>query len=276
MAERFGKSVGRLLFRLSRKYRSRALSNLAMCFPEWSSQKVHATAVGVFEHFGRLMVQFFRFDRVSDQQILDSVEFEGLEAIEAALDKGKGALVVTAHFGDWERMAHSVAIRGKKISVVARDSNEERTTKLVNSVRKRHGIDVFSRGRAAREILRRLAANEIVGILTDQNTREILVPFFGIPAGTNEAPAALHLRLGTPLFTAFCAEIAPGRYRAVVEPVTFTPRKESRERDVVEIMSLINERIERAVRERPEQWLWMHDRWRWTRELGLLEKAKTP
>ncbi|MGI8924722.1 MAG: lysophospholipid acyltransferase family protein [Fimbriimonadales bacterium] len=267
----FGRRLGRLIFRGSRKYRERTLANLRMAFPEWSDERVRQTAVAVFEHFGRTAVGFFRVDRLSDQQIADSVKFEGLEHVKSAIDKGKGVLVITAHFGDWERMAQAFTLRGYKISVVARDTNEERTTQMINAVRNRHGVEVFSRGKAAREILRRLTKNEIVGILTDQNTREILVPFFGLPAGTNEAPAAIHLRTGCPVITAFCEETGPGEYRAIAEPLDMPVPSGDKRADILAIMTKVNERIESAIRRRPEQWLWMHDRWRWARELGIIE-----
>ena len=270
-ADSFGRGLGRLIFRGSRKYRERCLANLRMAFPDWSDERVRKTAVAVFEHFARTAVRFFRVDRLTDQQIVDSVKFEGLGHVISAMDKGKGALIITAHFGDWERMAQAFTLLGYKISVVARDANEERTTEMINAIRNRHGIEVFSRGKAAREILKRLARNEVVGILTDQNTREILVPFFGIPAGTNEAPAAIHLRTGSPLITAFCEETVPSEYRVTVEPLDMPVPSGDKDADVLAIMTAINERIESAIRRRPEQWLWMHDRWRWARELGIIE-----
>jgi KDO2-lipid IV(A) lauroyltransferase len=231
---------------------------------------VRATAIGVFEHFGKTMARFFGGGKESIAEIIESVEFRGLEEVELALAKGKGILAITAHFGNWERMAEAIAARGYKISVVARDANELRTTQLVNDVRKKRGIDVFSRGKAARELLRRLRSNEVVGILTDQNTREILVPFFGIPAGTNEGPAVIHLMTGTPIFTAFAAEGADGKYVVDVRPLDMPRLTGDREKDVLAIMTRVNQRIEGAIREHPEQWLWMHDRWRWARERGLL------
>jgi KDO2-lipid IV(A) lauroyltransferase len=194
-----------------------------------------------------------------------------LDLVDEALAQGKGILAITAHFGNWERMAEAFAARGYKISVVARDTNEERTTKIVNDVRKGRGIEVFSRGKAARELLRRLRSNQVVGILTDQNTREILVPFFGIPAGTNEGPAVIHLLTGTPLFTAFAVELPDGRYRVNAERLVLPPPTGDREADVLAIMTRVNQKIEEAVRAHPEQWLWMHDRWRWAREKGILK-----
>lgn len=270
--DRAGRSLGRLIMRLSRKYRERTLKNLQLAFPDWPEQRVQSTAREVFEHFGKTLARFFGGGKESKEEIIASVDMQGLELVDEALAQGKGILAITAHFGNWERMAEAFAARGYKISVVARDANEERTTKIVNDVRKGRGIEVFSRGKAARELLKRLRSNEVVGILTDQNTREILVPFFGIPAGTNEGPAVIHLLLGTPLFTAFAVELPDGRYRVKAERLQPPPPTGDREADVLAIMTIVNNKIEEAVREHPEQWLWMHDRWRWTREKGLLRE----
>lgn len=267
-----GRSLGRLIMRISRKYRERTLKNLRLAFPDWPEQQVQATARGVFEHFGKTLARFFGGGKETKEEIIASVDMQGLELVDEALAEGKGILAITAHFGNWERMAEAFAARGYKISVVARDANEERTTKIVNDVRKGRGIEVFSRGKAARELLKRLRKNEVVGILTDQNTREILVPFFGIPAGTNEGPAVIYLLMGTPLFTAFAVELPDGRYQVRAERLQLPPPSGDREADVLAIMTLVNQKIEDAVREHPEQWLWMHDRWRWTREMGLLKE----
>ena len=267
-----GRSLGRLIMRMSRKYRERTLKNLNLAFPEWTEQRVQATARGVFEHFGKTLARFFGGGKETKEEIIASVDMHGLELVDEALAQGKGILAITAHFGNWERMAEAFAARGYKISVVARDANEERTTKIVNDVRKGRGIEVFSRGKAARELLKRLRKNEVVGILTDQNTREILVPFFGIPAGTNEGPAVIHLLMGTPLFAAFAVELPDGRYRVKAERLQLPEPSGDREADVLAIMTIVNQKIEEAVREHPEQWLWMHDRWRWTREKGLLKE----
>ncbi|MEO7454268.1 MAG: lysophospholipid acyltransferase family protein [Fimbriimonadales bacterium] len=266
-----GRSLGRLIMRLSGKYRSRTIKNLRLAFPEWTEEQVQKTAKGVFEHFGKTLARFFGGGKETTDEVIASVDMLGLALVDEALAQGKGILAITAHFGNWERMAEVFAARGYKISVVARDTNEERTTKIVNDVRKGRGIEVFSRGKAARELLRRLRANQVVGILTDQNTREILVPFFGIPAGTNEGPAVIHLLTGTPLFTAFAVELPDGRYRVDAERLEIPESTGDREADVIAIMTRINQKIEEAIRANPEQWLWMHDRWRWAREKGILK-----
>lgn len=266
----FGRWVGRVIRRLSGKYRRRTVANLRMVFPDWSEAEVQRVAMGVFEHFGKTMARFFGGGRETAEEILASVEFHGLDVVDRALEEGRGVMVITAHFGNWERMAQAACLRGYRLSVVARDANQERTTKVVNDVRKGHGIEVFSRGKAARELFRRLRDNQIIAMLVDQNSRHILVPFFGIPAGTTDGPGLVHLATGAPIVTVFAYERPDGTYHAEIRRLELPERTGDREEDVKGIMGAINDATERAVRRHPEQWLWMHDRWRWARELGLI------
>lgn len=266
----FGVRVGRIIFRLSRKYRERTLSNLRMCFPEWPEERIRTTARRVFEHFCKTTVRFFRADKLSDEDVINSVTFSGFDAFTQGLALGNGVLLITAHFGNWERLAHFLTLQGIKLSVVARDTNTERITELVNSMRTRQGVEVFSRGKAAREMLRKLANNEVVGILPDQNTRELLVPFFGKPAGTNEGPAMIQLRTGARIVMSFLWETDDGNYEGCAYALQMPALSGDKKKDAEEIMLRINEEIENIIRQHPEQWLWLHDRWRYGRELGLI------
>jgi KDO2-lipid IV(A) lauroyltransferase len=275
-SDALGVRFGRLLFRLSAKYRNRTISNLRLCYPEWSEEKVSATAMRVFEHFGKTGARFFSAAKLTDTELLNSVRLEGVEAITEAHKEGKGVLLLTPHLGNWERLAHVLPLAGFPLSVVARDTNAKSATDLVNEARAQHGVDVFSRGSAARIIFRRLANNEAVGILPDQNSREILIPFFGKPAGTARGPAVFHLKTGAPILVGSCTEQPDGTYVARARRLALPEPTGDTKADIISIMTAVNEALEEEVRRCPEQWLWLHDRWRWTRELGLLEETVRP
>ncbi len=267
----FGKRVGRLIYKLSKKYRLRTLSNLRMCYPEWSEDKISETAIKVFEHFGKNAVRFLRTAKLSKQQILDSVEIFDESIFIEQLKKNKGLIVITAHLGNWERMAHCGALKGYKISVVARDIDAERAHMLVNNTREGGGIKVLSKGSAVKDIIKTLQRNEIVALLADQNSWDVYVPFFGFPAGTVAGPAVLHLRTGAPIVFLFNVEKENGKYNCFLEKMEIPDLTESREENVKIIMTEVNKVIEKYVRKYPEQWLWMHDRWRSARQQGLID-----
>ncbi|MBI1757338.1 MAG: lysophospholipid acyltransferase family protein [Fimbriimonas ginsengisoli] len=264
-AEESGARLGRLAYRLSRKHRRRALANLALAMPELEPSERERIARGVFEHFGRITGDFMRSGVRSDSELLQSLEVVGMEHADEARSLGTGLLAVTGHFGNWERMAHWFAAQGGTITVVARDANDPGLNQQVQRLRNRPGFEVLSRGRSTRTLIERLKEGAIVALLPDQNSGESFVPFFGKPAGTVLGPAKLHQMTGAPLLPVFCARTGPARYQVRVFPVINVGKAECAEA----IMARINLAIEEIVREYPDQWLWLHDRWRSARERGL-------
>ena len=266
-AEASGRRLGRFLFRLDKKHRKRTISNLKLAFPEWSEAKRLQTAQSVFEHFGIVAGDFMRTPSRTDTEVFEHMEVEGLENFELAQGPGKGILVITAHLGNWERFAQWVRASGREISVVARDANQRGVQLRVSRIREATGVRLLSRGDSAKEILLRLRNDEIVGLLPDQNDDECFVPFFGHPAGTVLGPAILHRRTGASLLPSYCVRTGPGTYKMVVLPPLNLDRAI---KDPVEIMALVNATLEAEIRKYPEQWLWMHDRWKNARNRGLI------
>jgi Kdo2-lipid IVA lauroyltransferase/acyltransferase len=267
-AERWGENLGRIGFRLSKKHRQRAFDNLTLAFPEKSKAERMKLAEGVLIHFGRVTADFMRARTRTDQELIDgTVEVLGQEHLEAALAAGTGAILLTGHFGNWERMSHWVASHHYRVSVVSRDANDPQMEALVRELREREGVNVISRGDAARPILKCLRQNEFVGILPDQNSEEIFVPFFGHPCGTVTGPAVLSMRSGAPLTPMYCTWVSPGMYRIDIE----APLEPDEGFEPVEgYTRAINRSLENAIRRAPDQYLWVHNRWKSARKRGLV------
>jgi KDO2-lipid IV(A) lauroyltransferase len=266
VAERRGEMFGELAFRALKSRRLRTVSNLELAFPEWSDQRRLETARKVFRHFGLITADFMRTPLRTNEELLANMEIEGFEHYEAAAAVGKGIIACTAHLGNWERFGHWLIATGRKISVVARDANQGAIQERVSKIRDLTGVLVLSRGDSARPILVKLKRQEIVGILPDQNSDESYVPFFGKPCGTVLGPAVLHQRTGAVLLPAYCVRTGPGKYKVILrEPIDI----ENAIKDPVEIMAQINAVLESVIREYPEQWLWMHDRWKNARKKNL-------
>ncbi len=267
-AERFGEALGRGLYRLSRKHRERALRNLELAFPAMSPAERIALSKLVFEHFGRIAADFMASGQLTKEELDRSCEIVGLEHLRSAQSVGKGVLLITGHFGNWERAAAWMSSRGYKLGVVARDTSESATNELLQRLRSASGTDVISRGNSTRRILEKLRRNEMVAILPDQNSGEAYLPFFGKLAGTVLGPGVLHERTGAPVIPAWCVWLGPGRYRIMIEPALtsqpgFSIKGEG-------MMRSINDALERIIRQYPEQWLWFHDRWKNARQKGLI------
>lgn len=265
-AEHAGARLGKWLFWLNAKHRKRAIANLRLAFPELDDRAVRALATRTFEHFGRVAMDFLRTESRSKEEVLASVEDCGFSYLLEALQEGKGVLLVTAHFGNWERFGQYSSARGVPLQVVARDADEPALQNQVLRLREAAGMEVLSRGNAARAILGALKRNKVVGLLPDQNSSESFIPLFGKPAGTVLGPAVLHLRTGAPIVAMFCPRVGVGRYRAILYP----PMRFPRETPPETIMAAFHEKLEEVVRRYPEQWLWLHDRWKSARKKGLL------
>jgi len=264
-AERRGEKLAMVLYRLDKKHRRRTQANLQMAFPEWNEQKVHDTALEVYRHFGRVTADFLRTPLRTVEEV-NSAEVVGREHLEAAHALGKGVLIITAHYGNWERFAHWFTVNGYTLNVVARDANQGLVTEKMTALRNKAGAAVLSRGNAARAILGKLKTGDLVGILNDQNNGDCFVPFFGKPCGTALGPAVLHLRTGAPLIPSYFTRLGPGKYRAEFHAPVLG---DDFDRDEIKITTRLNEILESVVRQHPEQWLWLHDRWKSARLRGL-------
>lgn len=266
-AEQSGARLGLLLYRLDKKHRLRTLANLELAYPEKTAAEREAIAKGVFQHFGRVFADFMRSPARTNEEVLAGMEVEGEENLWTAVNADRGVIAVCGHFGNWERFAHWMTARGGKLSVVARDANQRGIQDELAKMRESVGVEVLSRGNAARQILSKLRKKETIAVLPDQNSEECFVPFFGKPCGTVMGPAVLHIRTGAYIIPAYCARIGPGKYRAIcMAPID----PDCLENDPEVISAQVNASLEKVVREYPEQWLWMHDRWKSARRKGLL------
>ena len=267
-AEATGKKLGAWVYKVSKKRRERCLANLQLAFPELSDSERDGLCQRVFEHYGIVTADFLNADRRTLEDVKGSMEVEGYHHMVEALDLGRGVILITGHFGNWERMSAYVSGLGHKLTVVARDTRNERLNQMVNELRSKGGTEVIPRGNAARPILERLRKNEIVGILPDQNSAEVFVPFFGHLCGTVLGPGVLSERTGAPVMPVYCVRIGTNQYRMTFEP-PLTPAEWDGPKGSG-MMVAIHRSLEARIRAHPEQWLWFHDRWRSARQRGYL------
>ena len=203
--------------------------------------------------------------------MLSRVEVEGLDHLKAAVAQGRGVLLLTAHFGNWELLAAANAQTGYPLSVVARPLDSPVLDRLVARFRESGGVLVIPKRRALRRVLEALRRGSMVGILLDQNTsrREgVFVPFFGDLASTSKSLAVLAFSSGAPVVPVFIHREPGGRHRVVVEPAIPPPSTGDREQDILAFTAAFANIVEARIRQGPEQWLWIHRRWK-TRPAAL-------
>ena len=261
-AQKLGAFLGLGIYRLLSRYRLVAHRNLARFFSDVSLPERERMARAVFRHFGQWAMEFVKLPQLGRDEIDALTTVIGEEHLRSALARGKGVLLITGHFGNWEFLGRWLAIHGYTLSVVARRANNPAADRLLVSTREGNGAQVLARGNSVKGILQSLKRGEIVALLPDQNAADVIVPFLGVPTGTVEGPAVLHLRTGAPLLFSWCTRTASGGFRICFEPAFEADSTGNQRADVATIMAEVNARLGAVIREQPTQWLWLHDRWK--------------
>lgn len=257
--QRAGRLLGRLAWRFGRRDRRRAVEHLAQAFPERSGGERRRLARDAFLHQGMNLAENLHLLSRSCEDVERYVEVDGWERVAELRAAGRGILIITGHCGNWELLAAAINCRGLGMRVVARALDEPELQAMVAGLRRRFGSETIERGRpgAARELLRALREGAL-GMLIDQDTRVegVWVPFFGRAAYTPVGAAKVALRPEVMAVPAFIERWEDGSHLArFLEPLELPE-------DLVEATALMTLAIEEQVRRRPEQWVWMHRRWR--------------
>ncbi|MFN8059932.1 MAG: lysophospholipid acyltransferase family protein [Vicinamibacterales bacterium] len=259
-----GTLLGLAFYAIDAPHRRLTFRNLQRAFPDRSAAECRAIARSVFTHFGRLLIEVLRFSQLPKDEIRACVEFEGEERVREALELGRGVLFVAGHFGFWEiqGFAHTIAL--PPMAVVARRLDNPLLHVLLERARTRLGNSVIYRRGGLRRILRGLQANGIVAVMIDQHIQAadaVQIDYFGQPASTTTAVAALALRTGAVVIPVFALPLSGGRYRLVYEHPVSPPPPDA-EDPIREFTQRCTDVLELYVRRHPDLWLWMHRRWR--------------
>jgi KDO2-lipid IV(A) lauroyltransferase len=265
-----GSLLGLIGWRFSARFRAVADKNLRLAFGQTLSEQERSRLIRrVFQSFGRALAEFLKAPSMTPDQIKQIVQADSYAPVEQVLARGRGMILIAAHFGNWELLARRAALEGYEFAVVARQSDDPEFNKITDSIRANGGYVVLPRGGSPRAILQRLRGNGIVAILPDQKSEDVFVPFFGNLAGTVAGPAVLSLKTGAGIVPMFCPRQPDGSYRVEILPEIDTTSTGDTEADVHRIMAEITRVIEDVVRRYPDQWLWLHDRWRVVPPPGL-------
>jgi Kdo2-lipid IVA lauroyltransferase/acyltransferase len=266
MARAAAHGIAWMLFFCRPPLRRAAESNLRLAFPDWSQAQRRKIIRGMVRNLGWLAAEFAHFPSFTRENIERLVVLDGLENFDAARQKGNGVMVLTGHMSAWELAPFAQALYGNPLSFLARAIENPRVDALVNRYRCLSGNQPIEKNSAARTILRVLLSGGTVGILADQNTsldEGIFVDFFGIPAATTTGLARISRRTGAAVVPGFLFwDRAVRKYRLRFEPAVPLERTENEESDVRENTARFNRVIENYIRAHPDQWLWVHKRWK--------------
>lgn len=260
VANAIGRFYGRVLDLALPRLRRIAMFNLSMALPQLPEAERRVIADGVFRSIGRVLVAFARFPAINSSNVHHWIRYQGFEHFERAMERGKGVLFATAHLGNWELSAFSHALLKRPMWVVVRPLDNPRIDAFVERRRALSGNHLTDKKEFVRPILKALHNNEAAGILVDQNSSldgGVFVDFFGIPACVNTGFAKLAAHSGAaviPGFALWSEEERKYILRFYPEvPISGDPAQDTR---------AIQATLAAAITEYPDQWLWIHRRWK--------------
>jgi KDO2-lipid IV(A) lauroyltransferase len=266
LAHRLGQGIGWLAYRTLGRLRRVGRRNLELAFPEMAAEARERLLRAEYDNLGRLLAEFCLFPAYTRENIRNFVGYEGLENYLAARARGRGVLLMTAHLGGWELGSFAHSLNGYPQRVVVRALDNPYLDRLSQRYRTLHGNRTFGKQEFARGLISAMRAGETVGVLMDTNMtppQGVFVPFFGIEACTASGVARVALRTGAavvPAFTVWHGEREG--YRIHFEPALELMRTGDDNADARANTALFTRVIESYVRRYPEQWLWLHRRWK--------------
>jgi KDO2-lipid IV(A) lauroyltransferase len=253
-------------FAIRRPLRRAAAFNLRLAFPDWTDEQRRKVIRGMIRQVGWMAGEFSQFPKYTRENIARIITIEGAEHFDCARARGKGVLFLTGHMSAWELAPFAHALYGHPLHFLVRPVANRRVDALVNCYRCRSGNAPIEKNRAARAMLKILADGGTVGILADHNTtveEGVFVDFFGIPASTTSGLARIALRTDAAVVPGFLRwDEQSHKYILGLAPAVELSRSGDEERDVIENTARFTKTIENFVRAHPDQWLWVHKRWK--------------
>jgi Kdo2-lipid IVA lauroyltransferase/acyltransferase len=244
------------------------LENLRFAFPEKGDKEIKRTAFNVYKSFSTSLIEILLMPYLSRNQIESAVYLpeEAKSLICRKIDEGKGLILLTAHYGNWEYVAASVSAQiNKTFYVIVKSQRNPYVNKWMNDARERWTNKVVPLGTSVREIFRQLRAKNVVGIVADQRgpSDGIRVNFFGRKASVYPGPAMFALKTKSPVLLGLSVRQEDNTYKVHLEEISFNDLPENEEEKIIEISRRHTAILEKYIRMHPEQWFWMHKRWKY-------------
>lgn len=258
----FGENLGAFLSYLLPKRKKLIAENLNMAFPHLSRAEKDEIGRKVWKNLGRTAVEFVRLPPLDKENLDRFIRWEGAENVEEALSAGKGLVLVTSHFTNWEISGTAAQARFGRMLAIARPMKNPLVEAWVQTKRTAGGNKIALHRNAVRTSLKWIKEKNIVALLIDQNlyTGGVFTEFFGRPAATTTLPALLHIRTGCPVI--FSYTLRHGERFVIHFDRPFEFPQVSEDQRIWTYTQLINRRLEEIIRRDPANWFWIHNRWK--------------
>ncbi len=260
-----GRTLGRFGYRVHRRYRSLTRANLRLAFgDELPPERLEQVTSQCLQHMVMLFLEALRMTHMTPQELAEVAQIEGREHFEAALAAGKGALLFSGHFGNWEIGAVRLIYEGFPVIPLSRASSSPRVAKRITAIREKLDFPVIPISEGVRGILRALKSNCLVPIMPDRFARSegVTVPFFGQPTHVWPTPAVIALRTGSPILPAHAIRQPDGRFLVRIDPPVELSATGDRDFDIWRTTARTMATLEELIRAHPEQFTWPYELWR--------------
>ncbi len=269
-AVKLGMAAGGLAYRLVKPLRRTGMRNLEMAFPEMSDEQRTKLLRGTFANLGRMFGELSQFPKATPESLAELIEFDFPDDIwneyKALSETGRGIIIISPHMGNWEMLVYAWSTHYQPMSYLARPLDNPRIEDLTHRLRTKFGNRPINKTNAMNRAIRVLREGGILGILADVNTHPkegVFVPFFGIDACTSGGPAMLALRTGAKILPiAGVWDEKKQKYLAIHGEMITAADTGDRKADVAATTAAFTAEVEKLVRRYPEQWLWIHKRWK--------------
>ncbi len=256
--------LGRFVFYAIRIRRQVTESNLRQAFPERNETEIRRLARSTYEHFGMMMLESLKLLSMSRDEVVGAIRILDFKALEQARAAGRGAVMITGHMGNWEYLGAWVSISGFPATFMFQEQANPYVSRLIRRYRERMGMDVVPRGMALRSYLRALKQGRFVAVVADQDAGRngIFVDFMGRPASTPTGPARFALKTGAPIIFSISFRDRQGNLCGTFEMLDIPYDPAHEEQAIRQIVEACTRKLENWIRKYPEQWFWMHRRWK--------------
>jgi len=257
--------IGRLAYWVLPKYRKITIENLRLAFGSQKTDlQIRAIAKDVFANLGKNAIELINFPKLNERNIDSFVTMVNAERLDEGYRRGKGIIIITAHFGNWELLSATLRIKKYPGVAIGRRIYFDKYDKYLNRLRKVHDVNIIYRDESPRKALKVLKENRIVGIVADQDVDSVdgvFVDFFGVKAYTPAGPAALAKASGAVMLPTVIVR-KNGHHELIVEEPVELVNTGDKASDLVENTRRWSRVLESYIRRYPEQWVWMHRRWK--------------
>ena len=262
-----GHLIGVLFYRTDKHHRQIALLNVDQAFGSTKTEKEKQKLVkSCFSHFGRAIIETFKFRTLPKEQFLSRyIELDNIDEFQRGLELGKGVILCSAHYGNWEVMNLALGYLNLPLSVMARPVDNPLVHCFLEKIRTCSGNRVIYKHKSVRKLLANLKENRVIGIVNDQDIHDrnrIFTTFFGRAASTTPVPAALSIKTGAPIIMGFATPRKRRQYHLAFSPMIKPNPAAEKEDDILRITEEMNRYLEQQIQEAPPYWLWMHKRYK--------------